>query len=168
MRAMFNVEIGATAELQASTPQAPEVRALPVPSSVEAFNRVAGMPFAATSQCDYYGGHPTPRASTKFWNKEANEPIIETVEQSPWLDNLGSPVKGPQYGAFGHVLMGLQDRWNIGGCTFPPQQATEWTTPVASAGGMYTWSVPRAGSTMLKGPFKLLLEINKAVEALGK
>lgn len=64
--------------------------------------------------------------------------------------------------------MGLQDRWNIGGCTFPPQQAIEWTTRVASAGGMYIWSVPRPGSTMLKAQFKVLLEINKAVEALGK
>ena len=138
------------------------------PKAIIAFNRMAGVPFAATSQCDYSGGHPTPRAITPFWDQKVNGPMIETVEQGPWLDNDGAPVKDPQLGALGHVFMGLQDRWNIGGCKFPAAQAIEWTTRVVSAGGMYTWSVPRAGSSMLKGQYHLLLKINQAVEALGK
>ena len=78
------------------------------------------------------------------------------------------PVKDPQLGALGHIFIGLQDRWNIGGCKFPAARAIEWTIRVLSADAMYTWSVPRAGLSMLKGQYHLLLKINQAVEALGR
>ena len=62
--------------------------------------------------------------------------------------------------------MGLQDRWTLGNCAFPPDRAIEWTTRVVSAGGMYTWAVPAAGSGMAGKQFNLLLKIDQAVEKL--
>jgi len=133
------------------------------PDAIVAFNRMAGPPFRSTAQCDYFGGHPAPRTNHSFWDK-ANLPMIEAVEAGPWMDLAGKPVAGHEEGALGHVFMGMQRRWNKGGCAFPPDQAVSWTTRVASAGGMYTWHVPREESRMQEGQFELLLKVNEAVE----
>jgi hypothetical protein len=137
------------------------------PKAIIAYNRMAGPPFRSSAQCDYFGGHPTPRSRHKFWD-EINLPMITAIEAGPWMDTDGQPVDNPGNGALSHVFMGLQDRWTIGKCAFPPQQAIEWTTRVLSAGGMYTWAVPCAGSEMASRQFKLLQKIDKAVENLRK
>lgn len=137
------------------------------PKAIIAYNRMAGPPFRSTPQCDYFGGHPTPRSQHKFWDP-INLPMITAIEAGPWMTADGQPVDKPGNGALGHVFMGLQDRWTIGKCAFPPQQAIEWTTRVLSAGGMYTWAVPCAGSEMASKQFELLLEVDKAVENLRK
>ncbi|MBT7702439.1 MAG: hypothetical protein HN700_19285, partial [Verrucomicrobia bacterium] len=135
------------------------------PDSIVVFNRMAGPPYRSTAQCDYFGGHPTPRSKHKFWDM-INLPMIEAIEAGPWMDPDGKPVDDPGNGAMGHVFMGMQDRWNFGKCAFPPAQAIEWTTRVVGAGGMYTWHAPRTGSRMAGGQFRLLLKINDAVEKL--
>jgi len=137
------------------------------PEAIVAFNSMAGPPFRSKRECDYFGGHPTPRSKHKFW-EPVNEPMITAIEAGPWMDSRGSPVDDPGYGALGHVFMGLQDRWTLGKCEFPPDQAIEWTTRVLAAGGMYTWAVPRSGSKMAEKQFRLLLRINKAVESMRK
>jgi len=135
------------------------------PKAIVAFNRMAGPPFNSTPQCDYFGGHPTPRSRHKFWD-EVNLPMITAIEASAWMNCSGEPVGDPKKSTLGHVFMGLQDRWTLGKCAFPPDQAIEWTTRVVAAGGMYTWAVPCAGSEMAGKQFGLLLKIDKAVEKL--
>jgi hypothetical protein len=137
------------------------------PEAIVVFNRMAGPPFRSTRECDYFGGHPTPRAAKKFWDP-VNEPMVTAIEAGPWMDILGNPVEDPGRGALGHIFMGMQDRWNFGPCQFPPDQAIEWTTRVLAAGGMYTWAVPRSGSKMAENQYRLLLRINKAVESMRK
>jgi hypothetical protein len=133
------------------------------PKAIVVFNRMAGPPFRSTAQCDFFGGHPTPRSVHKFWDM-VNLPMIEALEAGAWMDPQGNPVEQPGSGALGHVFMGMQDRWNFGKCAFPPDQAVDWTTRVLAAGGMYTWHAPRSGSAMARQQFKLLLKINNAVE----
>jgi hypothetical protein len=135
------------------------------PKAIIAYNRMAGPPFRSSAQCDYFGGHPTPRSRHKFWDS-INLPMITAIEAGPWMGIDGLPVDGPGNGALGHVFMGLQDRWTLGGCKFPPKQAIEWTTRVLSAEGMYTWSVPCAGSKIANKQFALLLKIDNAVEKM--
>ena len=135
------------------------------PKSVVAFNRMAGPPFKSTPQCDYFGGHPTPRSRHKFW-EPVNLPMITAIEASPWMNCNGEPVGDPQMSTLGHVFMGLQDRWTLGKCAFPPEQAVEWTTRVIASGGMYTWASPRAGSKMAGAQFNILKKIDKAVAEL--
>jgi len=135
------------------------------PKAIVAFNRMAGPPFKSSAQCDYFGGHPTPRSRHKFW-EPINLPMITAIEASPWMNCSGEPVGDPNKSTLGHVFMGLQDRWTLGKCAFPPDQAIEWTTRVISAGGMYTWAAPRAGSTIADKQFQLLKKIDKAVEGL--
>ena len=136
------------------------------PNAIIAFNRMAGPPFRSSAQCDYFGGHPEPRSRHKFWDP-INLPMITAIEGSPWLNCSGEPVGDPNISALGHVFMGLQNRWTLGKCAFPRDQAIEWTTRVVSAGGMYTWAVPRAGSQIAATQFKLLKKIDKAVGDLG-
>ncbi len=137
------------------------------PKAIIAYNRMAGPPFRSSAQCDYFGGHPVPRSRHKFWDP-VNLPMITAIEDGPWMAIDGLPVDRPGNGALGHVFMGLQDRWTLGGCKFPPKQAIEWTTRVLSAGGMYTWSVPRAESRISNKQFGLLLKIDHEVENLRK
>ena len=92
--------------------------------------------------------------------------MITAIEANPWMSCSGEPVGDPNKSTLGHVFMGLQDRWTLGKCAFPPDQAIEWTTRVISAGGMYTWAAPRAGSTIADKQFQLLKKIDKAVEGL--
>ncbi len=133
------------------------------PEAIVAFNRMAGPPFRSTRQCDYFGGHPTPRSKKMPWDM-VNAPMIESVEKGAWMDIFGEPVGDPGDGALGHVFMPMQARWNFGACEFPPEQAIDWTKRTLRAGGMYTWVVPRNGSEMQADQFALLLQINKAVE----
>ncbi|WP_347440394.1 FHA domain-containing protein [Rubritalea sp.] len=135
------------------------------PKSIVAFNRMAGPPFRSTPQCDYFGGHPTPRSRHKFW-EPVNLPMITAIEASPWMNCNGEPVGDPQMSTLGHVFMGLQDRWTLGKCAFPPEQAVEWTTRVIASGGMYTWASPRAGSKMAAAQFNVLKKIDKALAEL--
>jgi hypothetical protein len=132
------------------------------PEAIVSFNRMAGVPFECTAFCDYFGGHPTPRAILPFWDS-VNLPMVEAIEAGPWMDAQGNPVNDPASGALGHIFMGLQDRWNFGTIEFPPLQAVDWATRVVDAGGMYTWAVPRDGSEMLNGQFLLLKQINAAM-----
>ena len=132
------------------------------PKAVITFNRMAGAPYRSTPECDYFGGHPTPRSQKSFWD-EANLAMIEAIEAGAWMDTEGNPVKSPSLGAVGHVFMGMQERWNFGKCEFPPEQAMQWTTRVLSSGGMYTWHGPRNGSGIANGQFQLLLKIDQAV-----
>jgi hypothetical protein len=90
--------------------------------------------------------------------------MITAIEASPWMTTDGLPIETPGDATLGHVFMGLQDRWTLGKCAFPPQQAIEWTTRVLSSGGMYTWAVPRADSKIADKQFKLLLKIDAAVQ----
>ena len=135
------------------------------PKAIVAFNRMAGPPFKSSAQCDYFGGHPTPRSRNHFWD-EVNLPMITAIEASPWMNCSGEPVGDPKKSTLGHVFMGLQDRWTLGKCAFPPDQAIEWTTRVVSAGGMYTWAAPCAGSKIADKQFRLLLKIDAAVGKL--
>ena len=133
------------------------------PKAIVAFNRMAGPPFNSTAECDYFGGHPTPRSRNKFW-EPVNLPMITAVEDGPWMNTYGDSVKKAGYGALAHVFIGMQDRWTLGNCKFPPKQAIEWTSRVVSAGGMYTWSVPRNGDKISGKQFNLLLKINTAIK----
>ncbi len=137
------------------------------PAAMVAFNSMAGAPFRSTPECDYFGGHPTPRAIKKFWDK-VNLGMIEGIEAGAWMDPKGNAVDDPGRGALGHVFMGMQDRWNFGKCKFPPQQAVGWTKRVVAAGGMYTWHAPRNGSSMAPGQFQLLLKIDAAITQMSK
>ena len=130
------------------------------PKAIIVYNRMSGPPFKSTAQCDYFGGHPTPRKRKKFWDP-VNLPMIEAIEASPWMDPDGRPVDKPGMGALGHIFMGLQDRWTIGKCAFPPEQAMEWTNRVLRAGGMYTWAVPCSGSGIADKQFELLRKIDE-------
>jgi len=135
------------------------------PKAIIVFNRMAGAPYRSTKQCDYFGGHTTPIVKEAFWSM-ANERMITDIEASPWMGIRGSrPVK-EGYGALGHVFMGMQKKWTMGKCRFPPKQAIDWTTRVLAAGGMFTWAVP-LNKTIPQIPssqFNVLLKINKAVE----
>ena len=139
------------------------------PKAILSFNSMGGPPYRSQLECDYFGGHPTPRSKHKFW-EPINLPMITDIEKSPWMSISGAPVKEPGYGALGHVFMGLQGRWTGGTCEFPPDQAVEWTTRVLKAGGMYTWAVPRQKkgniSVMPEAQLQLLLKINAAVEKM--
>jgi hypothetical protein len=137
------------------------------PKGIVAFNRMAGPPFNSSAECDYFGGHPTPRSRNKFWDP-VNLPMITAVEGGPWMSPYGKSVKKAGNGALSHVFIGLQDRWTLGACKFPPKQAIEWTSRVVSSGGMYTWSVPRNGDQIAHKQFSLLLKINAEIEKVRK
>ena len=133
------------------------------PKAIIAFNRMAGPPFNSTAECDYFGGHPTPRSRNKFWDP-VNLPMVTAIEGGPWMNAYGDSVKKAGNGALAHVFIGMQDRWTLGNCKFPSKQAIEWTSRVVSAGGMYTWSVPRNGDKISGKQFNLLLKINAAMK----
>ena len=132
------------------------------PKTIVAFNSMAGPPFRSKAQCDYFGGHPEPRKSNKFYD-DVQLPMITAIEKSPWMNCSGEPVDDPKMGALGHVFMGMQDRWTSGKLYFPEDKAIDWTKRVVAAGGMYTWAVPCKGSLMAKEQFELLKKIDKAI-----
>ena len=72
------------------------------PKAIIAFNRMAGPPFRSTAECDYFGGHPTPRSRNKFW-EPVNLPMITAVEGGPWMNTYGESVKKAGDGALAHV-----------------------------------------------------------------
>jgi len=137
------------------------------PKAIVAFNSMAGPPFRSKAQCDYFGGHPEPRKSNKFYD-DVQLPMITAIEAGPWMNCSGEPVDDPKMGALGHMFIGMQDRWTSGKLDFPEERAIDWTTRVVAAGGMFTWSAPRAGSVMAKEQFQLLQKIDKAVGNLRK
>ena len=132
------------------------------PKAIIAFNRMAGHPYKSTAQCDYFGGHTKPRSQFKFWDP-VNLPMVTAIEETPWMNCWGDAVGDPNMCTLGHAFMGMQDRWTLGKCTFPPKQAIDWTTRVVAGGGMFSWAVPRAGSGIAEKQFKLLKKIDQAV-----
>lgn len=137
------------------------------PAAIMVFNRMAGPPYRSTRQCDFFGGHSTPIVTEPFWSM-VNEPMITDIERSPWMGLTDSNPVEEGYGALGHAFLGMQDRWAMGKCKFPTEQAIDWTTRVLQSGGMFTWAVPMDPtiSQIPNKQFKLLKLINRSVRQL--
>jgi hypothetical protein len=137
------------------------------PAAIIAFNRMAGPPYRSTRQCDFFGGHTTPIVVEPFWSM-VNEPMITDIERSPWMGLTDSSSVEEGYGALGHAFLGMQNKWTMGKCRFPPKQAIDWTTRVLHSGGMFTWAVPmdQPIAQIPESQFKLLKLINRSVRQL--
>ena len=141
------------------------------PDAICAFNQGTNPNFRCLDECDYFGGHPTIRTIAPFWSVEYNYHMVYDIEDSPWMDTIGTPVVHTEDGALGHVFMGMQPNWTSGDLEFPEGQAIDWTRRVVAAGGMYSWAIPRVRdgnmSEMLDPQFQLCLKIDAAIRGVA-
>lgn len=137
------------------------------PKAVVAMHKKVGCPMIQGSPyCDYTAGHPVPMKTQPPWTL-ANVKMVENIEAGPWINQSGMP-DASEGTALGAIFMPFQAMWRDGAADFPTDQATEWTTRVIEAGGMYTWAVAREGSGFATPQFKQLVEINAAIKGMVK
>lgn len=134
------------------------------PHAMVTMHRKVGYPIEQGSPyCDYTAGHPVPMKKQPPWTL-ANVKMVENVEAGPWINQSGKP-DDREGTALAAIFMPFQRMWRDGAAGFPTDQATEWTTRVMDAGGMYTWAVAREGNGFARPQFKQLVEINAAIES---
>ena len=133
------------------------------PNAMVAMHRKVGYPIVQGSPYrDYTAGHPVPMKRQPPWTL-ANVAMVENIEAGPWIDQSGQRDDS-EGTALGAIFMPFQAMWRDAAADFPTDQATQWTTRVMDAGGMYTWAVARVGNGFAAPQFKQLVEINTAIE----